>query len=39
VKLSLSAQWGDERLRDIEDRGLRRIFGSKRKEVVGSWRK
>jgi hypothetical protein len=29
----------EHRLRVLEDRVLRRIFGPKRKEVAGGWRK
>jgi hypothetical protein len=39
VKLGLSAQSGEHRLREFKDRVLRRIFGSKREEVIGIWRK
>jgi hypothetical protein len=38
VKLGLSSQEKD-RLRMSEDRVLRRISGSMREEIVGSWRK
>jgi len=30
---------GRTRLRVLENRGLRRIFGTKRDEVTGEWRK
>jgi hypothetical protein len=35
VKLGLSPQWRDHRLRVFERRVLRRIFGPKREEVAG----
>jgi hypothetical protein len=31
--------WEEHRLRVFEDRVLRRIFGPKREEVTGGWRK
>jgi hypothetical protein len=38
VKLGLS-HWEDNRLKLFENRVLRRIFGPKRDEVTGEWRK
>jgi hypothetical protein len=38
VKLGLTL-WGEHRLRVFENRVLRRIFGPKRGEVMGEWRK
>jgi hypothetical protein len=37
VKLGLS-QWGRNRLRVFENRVLKKIFGTKRDEVMGEWR-
>jgi hypothetical protein len=37
VKLDISLHW--ERLKVYENRVPRRIFGPKRKEVTGGWRK
>jgi hypothetical protein len=31
--------WEEHRLRVFEDRVLRRIFGRKRDEMIGGWRK
>jgi hypothetical protein len=31
--------FAEHRLRVFEDRGLRRIFGPKKDEVIGGWRK
>jgi hypothetical protein len=31
--------WEERRLRVVENRVLRRIFGPKRDEVIGNWRK
>jgi hypothetical protein len=39
VKHSLSYLRDEHRLRVFENRVLRRIFGPKRKEVTGIWRK
>jgi hypothetical protein len=39
VKLRLSRQKKKNRLRVFENRVLRRIFGPKRDEVTGDWRK
>jgi len=33
------ALWEDHRLRVFENRVLRRLFGSKRDEITGEWRK
>jgi PAS domain-containing protein len=38
LKLGLSL-WEEHRFRVFENRALRRIFGRKREEVTGGWRK
>jgi hypothetical protein len=38
-KLGLYIKGGDHRLKVFENRVLRRIFGPKRDEVTGDWRK
>jgi hypothetical protein len=39
VKLGLITLREEHRLREFENRVLRRIFGPKRDEVTGEWRK
>jgi hypothetical protein len=39
VKLGLLTLREEHRLRELENRVLRRIFGPKTDEVIGSWRK
>jgi hypothetical protein len=39
VKLGLLTLRGEQRIRVFENRVLRRIFGPKRVEVTGGWRK
>ena len=39
VKLGRSALREERRLRVFENRVLRRVFGAKRGEVTGEWRK
>jgi hypothetical protein len=39
VKLGFGHEWEEHRLRVFENRLLRRIFGPKKDEMLGGWRK